>query len=78
MASDISPANEQFIQQAIVAGRFTSRTEVLDAALSLLRDEAETLNSLRKGLASIERGEGIPLEEADQRLRAKHGMPRQG
>ena len=35
-----------------------------------------TLDALREGLASIERGEGISLEEADQRLRAKHGISR--
>jgi putative addiction module CopG family antidote len=75
MASEISPANEQFIQEAIVGGRFATRSEVLNAAVSLLRDEEETLDALREGLASIERGEGMPLEEADAKLRAKHGMP---
>ncbi len=76
MASDISPSNEQFIEHAILAGRFGSRSELLDAAVSLLRDEEETLAAIREGLASIERGEGVPLAEADAMLREKHGMPR--
>ncbi len=76
MASDISPANEQFIQQAIGAGRFESRSELLDAAVSLLRDEEETLGAIREGLDSIERGEGMDLADVDAMLREKHGFRR--
>jgi putative addiction module CopG family antidote len=75
MLSDISPANEHFIQEVISTGRFGSRTEVLDAALSLLREEEETLAAIREGLASIERGEGIPWDEADAQIREQHGFP---
>jgi len=74
MSGEISPANELFIAQAIVAGRFNDRNELLDAAVSLLRDEEDTLAALRGGLESIDRSEGIPLEEADARLREKHGL----
>jgi Arc/MetJ-type ribon-helix-helix transcriptional regulator len=74
MSGEISPTNELFIEQAIVAGRFSDRNELLDAAVSLLRDEEETLAALRGSLDSIDRGEGIPLAEADARLRAKHGL----
>jgi Arc/MetJ-type ribon-helix-helix transcriptional regulator len=74
MSGEISPTNELFIEQAIVTGRFHNRNELLDAAVSLLRDEEETLAALRNGLGSIDRGEGISLAEADARLRAKHGL----
>jgi putative addiction module CopG family antidote len=76
MASEISPANELFIEQAIVAGRFGSRDEVIDAAVSLLRDEEETLAAIREGLESIKRGEGMELRDVDAMLREKHGFQR--
>jgi Arc/MetJ-type ribon-helix-helix transcriptional regulator len=74
MSGEISPSNELFISQAIISGRFSDRNELLDAAVSLLRDEEETLAAIRESLDSIDRGEGILLAEADARLRAKHGM----
>jgi Arc/MetJ-type ribon-helix-helix transcriptional regulator len=76
MANDISPGNELFIEQALLAGRFSTRAELLDAAVSLLRDEEETLAAIRDGLDSIERGEGIELAEADAMLREKHEFRR--
>ncbi|WP_428306007.1 ribbon-helix-helix domain-containing protein [Lacipirellula sp.] len=78
MSGEISSANELFIQEAIVAGRYQDRAELLDAAVTLLRDEEETLTAIRAGLESIDRGEGISLAEADLRLRTKFGFaPRQ-
>jgi Arc/MetJ-type ribon-helix-helix transcriptional regulator len=74
MANDISPANELFIHEAIVAGRFASRNEVIDAALSLFRSEEETLAAIREGLDSIDRGEGLELAEVDAMLRKEHGF----
>ena len=74
MSGEISPSNELFISQAIISGRFSDRNELLDAAVSLLRDEEETLAAIRESLDSIDRGEGILLAEADARHRAKHGM----
>lgn len=43
-----------------------------------LADRMETLIAVRKSLASMERGEGIPLEEFDREMREKHGLPRSG
>ena len=39
-------------------------------------ERAETVASIRRGIAQAERGEGIPLEEAEKRLRKKHGFSR--
>jgi glycerol-3-phosphate O-acyltransferase len=36
----------------------------------------ETLAAIRRGMTQAERGEGIPVEEAAQRLRKKHGFSR--
>lgn len=39
-------------------------------------ERAEAIAAIRQGIAQFERGEGIPLKEADQRLRKKHGFSR--
>jgi prevent-host-death family protein len=39
-------------------------------------ERAETIAAIRQGVAQVDRGEGIPLEEAEQRLRKKHGFSR--
>lgn len=74
MPGDISPTNELFIEQALESGLFGSRGELLDAAISLLRDEEETLTAIREGLESIDRGEGMDLDQADAMLRERHGF----
>jgi len=55
---------------------------VLDAnayqRLFELADQLETIRSVREGLDSIERGEGISLDELDRRIREKHDLPRRG
>ena len=47
----------------------------LDHAVDLLREEAETLDDLREGLASAQRGEGIALKAAIDRMREKYDIP---
>jgi prevent-host-death family protein len=39
-------------------------------------DRAETLAAIRRGMEQAARGEGIPFEEAEKRLRKKHGFSR--
>ena len=39
-------------------------------------ERAETLASIRRGMDQAARGEGIPLREAEKRLRKKHGFSR--
>jgi PHD/YefM family antitoxin component YafN of YafNO toxin-antitoxin module len=39
-------------------------------------ESAEIVAACREGIAQIERGEGIPLEEAMERIRKKHGFSR--
>ena len=41
-----------------------------------LVDRAEAVMGIRKGLASMTRGEGIPAEKAFEKLRKKHGISR--
>jgi len=37
-------------------------------------ERAETLGAIQKGMEQFDRGEGIALDEAEKRLRKKHGF----
>lgn len=39
-------------------------------------ERAETVAAIRQGMEQIERGEGIPLKQAERRLRKRHGFSR--
>jgi prevent-host-death family protein len=39
-------------------------------------ERAETLAAIREGMAQFDRGEGIPLKQAQRRLRKKRGFSR--
>src|ERR1700692_4646121 len=39
-------------------------------------ERAETRAAIKRGIDQFERGEAIPLEEAEKRLRTKHGFSR--
>ena len=39
-------------------------------------ERAETVAAIRRGMEQAERGESIPVEEAEKRLRKKHGFSR--
>jgi PHD/YefM family antitoxin component YafN of YafNO toxin-antitoxin module len=39
-------------------------------------ERAETVAAIRQGMEESERGEGIPLEKAERRLRKNHGFSR--
>jgi hypothetical protein len=39
-------------------------------------DRAEALAAIKRGVHQFDRGEGIPLEKAEKRLRKKHGFSR--
>jgi PHD/YefM family antitoxin component YafN of YafNO toxin-antitoxin module len=39
-------------------------------------ERAETVASIRRGMEQFDRGEGIPLDQAEERIRNKHGFSR--
>jgi PHD/YefM family antitoxin component YafN of YafNO toxin-antitoxin module len=39
-------------------------------------ERAETIAAIRQGMEQFERGEGIPLKQAERRLRKRHGFSR--
>jgi len=55
----------------IVVQDAASYQELLDRL-----ERAETVAAIRQGIEQIERGEGIPLKQAERRLRKRHGFSR--
>jgi putative addiction module CopG family antidote len=75
----LKPELQRFVEEQVKSGQFSSPAEVIEAGLARLMldppaDEldAETLAAIEAADAQIDRGEGIPLDEAFQRLRRKH------
>lgn len=77
MNVSLTPELEQLIAQKVESGRYTSASEVIREALRLLEEQdqlrQERLAAVRReideGLAQLERGEGIPGDQARALLR---------
>lgn len=68
MSTELSAENEKFIEDAIHGGAFHSRTEVLDAAVEILRRRQELLRHIDEGTQQLRSGMGIELHgEAELR-----------
>jgi len=61
MSTDLSPNNEQFIEQVVAHGDFHDRGQALDQAVELLRRRQELLNHIDEGTKQLRKGEGIEL-----------------
>jgi len=75
----LKPELEKFVEDEIKAGNFGSHEEVIEAGLArLMLDPAEggldpeTVVAIDEAEAQLDRGEGLPLDEAFRRLRGKH------
>ena len=66
MASDLSPQNEQFIQDAIQGGYFQTRAQALDEAVELLKRRLELLRHIDEGTQQLRNGEGITLHGEEE------------
>jgi Arc/MetJ-type ribon-helix-helix transcriptional regulator len=66
MSTDLSPQNEQFIEQVFTRGVFHNRTEALDEAVELLRRRQELLDHIDEGTRQLRNGEGITLRGEDE------------
>ena len=75
----LSPELKKFVEEKVKAGEFQSPAQVVEAGLARLMldpppDELDddTLAAIDRAEAQLDRGEGIPLKEAFERLRKKH------
>jgi putative addiction module CopG family antidote len=79
MSIMLKPEQKEFVAQQVALGRFHSEGEVLERALQLLAQAyqdydvwaADVRVKLDEAQASIDRGEGVPLDEAMAQLRLK-------
>ena len=73
MAQQFSPAVEQLIRDKMASGCYGSEEELSVEALQALGESEEDLRAIEEGLSALDRGEeGVPLDEAFDRLRKKH------
>jgi len=64
------------IQRSLASGRYGSEEELLVAALQSLADFDEELATIEEGVASVDRGdEGVPLDQAFERLHQRYSIP---
>ncbi len=67
----LSPANEEFVQDALAKGVYASRQQLLDEAVELLKKRERLRGMIQEGLDELDRGEGIPGDEVFARLEAR-------
>ena len=66
---------QQFVDRELASGRYYSTNGLVIAGLRLLqRDRHEAVEAVKEGLAEMERGEGIPLDEAFDEIRKRHDI----
>ena len=63
MSIQLSPTNEQFIQDLIVSGQYRSRGEVLDRAVELLKRREHLLHEVNAGVEQLNRGQFTEYDE---------------
>ena len=76
MVVDIPTDLTDFIEQELRSGRYLSEQELVLAGLRVLKQERiDAIEGIQRGWGSAQRGEGIPLDEADRTLREQLGFP---
>ena len=57
MSTDLSPENEQFLQQAIDCGTFRDRRQAPDRAVELQKRRQQLLEHIDEGTRQLQTGE---------------------
>lgn len=57
MSTGITPENEQFLREQIAAGMFSSRDDVLNAGLNLLKQRQDLIARIHLSRAQLDSGE---------------------
>ena len=65
MSVDLSPQNEQYLDQIVASGAFNNRDQALDHAVELLRRRQELLDHVDEGTRQLRAGEGIEVHGID-------------
>jgi putative addiction module CopG family antidote len=71
------PDVESFVERELAAGSFSSRDELILAAVKSLRDRKLAHEQLRAEIDKGMEGEGVPAEEVFAMLRERYGKDTQ-
>jgi len=77
MNISLTPELERLVSEKVQTGRYASASEVIREGLRLLEEQdqlkqrrlAEVRQKIDRGLEQLDRGQGVPGEEARARLR---------
>jgi antitoxin ParD1/3/4 len=72
MSVAFPPEIETFVARELEAGKFSSRDELIIAAVDLLRRRKADHEALRQEIEKGMEGEGIPAEKVFAELKAKY------
>jgi Arc/MetJ-type ribon-helix-helix transcriptional regulator len=78
MSTDISPENEQYLQEAVARGTFHSRGQALNAAVELLKQREQLIRDVGAGIEQLERGECGVLDIEDIKARGRKRLADEG
>ena len=75
MSVDLAPDVWSEIQRQLAEGGYASHDEVLREALAALRWREEEVQAIREGIADMEAGRMVTLEEFDREFRRRNALP---
>ena len=76
MAFSFPPDLQQFVRDRMAPGKYASEEELLRDAFFALAEEEEDVAAVREAVAQWQAGDpGIPLDDAVETVRRKHGIP---
>ena len=68
MASNISPDNARYIDEAVKGGVYQDEGQALDEAIGLLKKRDQLRADVRAGIDQADRGELLPAAQVFERL----------
>jgi putative addiction module CopG family antidote len=73
MSTNLTPENEQFIENVIASGLYHNRDEALNRAVELLKKRDSLIRDVNQGIEQLERGEGKlwNMEDINAKVRAQ-------
>ena len=80
ISADLGAHLEGYVNELVTKGRYNSKSEVLREGVRLVQEREAKLAALdaalARGIADVEAGRVIPLDEAFDRLRQELKLPR--
>lgn len=80
ISADLGTHLEEYVNELVTKGRYNSKSEVLREGVRLVQEREAKLAALdaalARGLADVEAGRVMPLDEAFDRLRQELKLPK--